>query len=277
MRHRLTFSAAETVAFQNTTGRRDPRLPVKSLHVVPAGLNPNLEFELRGERVQEIHGTWRCKAGVSLPFAQAEPYTVVEPVDHAGRPRADLLRHAWLGQLQEITGDSRQSRATETRFSAYIGRIGLVRGHTLSAEQLLTCVVRCTDAGWTHGDSGVSFGSEALAFADHWNASFPSVPWSENPWAWVLHLEEPVVHTSEQEALKVARGLLKSYRKKGTQLEKAEQAVSRLRAAQRATERQVCRVLRTHAEGRTMNVDGFVAHFDMGFLTTVPEGTKEHA
>ena len=230
-------------------------------------------------RPGSCQGDWTCKAGVSLPFAQAEPYAVVEPVDHAGRPRADLLRSTWLGELQEIKGNSRQSRATETRFSAYIGRIELVRVHTLSAEHLLTCGVRRTDAGWTHGDSGVPFESEVLAFVDHWNASFPSVPWSENPWAWVLHLEAPVVHTSEQDALKEARRVLKTYRKKELQLERAEQVVSRLRAAQRAMERQICRVLRTHAEGRTMTVDGFVAHFDMGFLTTatVPEGTKEYS
>ena len=275
MTRRLCFSAAEVVAFQNTSGRTDSRLPVKALHVVPAYIDARRTVALRGDRVQEIYADWMQKASASLPFVQDEPYTVVEPVNHAGRPRADLLRSTWLETPQEITGNTRQSRALEARFTAYIAHVEVVRVHTLRAEQLLSCGVRTTDAGWTHGDSGVPFASALLAFADHWNASFPDVPWSENPWAWVLHLNEPVVHTGEQEALKEARRVLKMYRKKELQLEKAEQAVSRLRAAQRAAERQICRVLRPHSENRTMDVDGFVVHFDLEFLTPVPERTKE--
>ena len=206
------------------------------------------------------------------------PYEVIEPVNHAGKPLADALCSTWLGKPQAITGHSRNSRASEVRITAYIGRIELARVHTLSAEQLLACGVRKTDAGWSHGDSGGTFGSEVFAFRSHWNAGSPTIPWEENPWAWVLHLEPPVMHTSEQEALRLARRLLSAYRKDAAKLEKAEQALRERRASQRSAERQICRVLRTHCDDRQLQVDDFVAHFDMEFLTrtnTVPEGTKE--
>jgi hypothetical protein len=280
VKRRLCFSAAEVVAFQNAAGRRDARLPVKSMHIVPAYFDARRSVTLRGDRVQEIYKDWLRNASASLPFLQDEPYRVVEPVDHAGRPRATALRDLWLGKPQVINGNSRDSRAAETRFTAYIAHVELARVDTLKAEQLLACGLRKTESGWSHGDSGTSFGSELLAFADHWKTSFPDVPWAENPWAWVLHLDAPVEHRGEQEALRVARRLLNTYQKEELRLEKAELALRRRRASLRSAERQVCRVLRTHCEDRQMHVDGFVAHFDQEFLTKtdpVPERTKEHA
>ncbi|WP_407542988.1 hypothetical protein Q0M94_25265 (plasmid) [Deinococcus radiomollis] len=274
----MHFSAAEVVAFQNTSGRKDERLPVKTLHIVPALFDARRNVALRGDRVQEIYKDWLLNASASLPFVTDKPYEVIEPVNHAGKPLADALRSTWLGKPQEITGHSRQCRASEVRITAYIGRIELARVHTLSAEQLLACGVRKTDAGWSHGDDSGTFGSAVFAFRSHWNASSPVIPWEENPWAWVLHLEPPVMHTTEQEALRVARRLLNAYRKEDAKLEKAEQALLERRASQRAVAKQVCRVLRTHCADRQMSVDDFVAHFDMEFLTradTVPERAKE--
>jgi hypothetical protein len=275
---RLHLSAAEVIAFQNTSGRNDIRLPVKTLHVVPAFFDARRNVAMQGNQVQEIYKDWLQNASASLPFVTDKPYEVIEPVNPAGKPLADALRSSWLGKPQEITGHSRNSRTSEIRITAYIRHITLARVHTLSAEQLLACGVRKTDAGWSHGDSGGTFGSEVFAFKSHWNAGSPTIPWEENPWAWVLHLEPPVMHTNEQEALRVARRLLSAYRKDAAKLEKAEQALRERRASQRSAERQICRVLRTHCGDRQLQIDDFVAHFDMEFLSrtdTVPEGAKD--
>ena len=268
MRHKLIFSAAEAVAFQNTAGLRDALLPGKSLPVVVAWLNPTRDFELCGDRVAEIHGRWRCKADVTVPYEPSVPYRVVEPVDlKSGVPRADDLRTAWLGNKPGSAGmKTRQSRPEETRFTAYVERISLVRVQNLTAEQVAQCGVRQTADGWSHSDSGTLFQAATLAFADHWNAQFPDMRWEENPWAWVLHLDEPVVHSSEKETLRLAERTLRKFQKNAVRLERVEQVVRQLRAEQRKEEQRVCRVLRTHCGDRQMGIGEYTAHLDMAFL-----------
>ena len=274
MRCRLVFSAAETVAFRNATGQRDARLPVKSLHAIPAPYDPWRVVAVHGGRVMQVFSKSVSDTGAKLPYEVAEPYMIAEPVTSSGRPCADALRSSWLSGTLSNVGQTRLCRASETRTTAHIARVELARVKSLTAEQLLACGVRQTADGWSHGDAGGHFGTPFLAFSAHWDVTFPVAPWAENPWAWVLHLDEPVIHTSEKESRRLAERLLREFQKNQARLEKMQCAALHLQRSQRQTEKRICRVLRAHSPGSKLAFGGYGAHFDQAFLSAIPEAHR---
>ncbi|GGR17222.1 hypothetical protein [Deinococcus ruber] len=268
MRTRLPLTAAEIIALENTLPEVfHPDLPVKTLHLMPAGIPAEDTVSLRGTQIVRHLGSLMHKHHVPFPFSLPQVLRIVEPVDaKTNAPIAPTLRNAWLsGQPVPLTPRTRQNRPEHTRFTVYIVEVGLKRLNSLTDTDIRACGVRQVGEQFSFRSSEPFFPTAQLALADHWDSTQPHAPAFENPWVWVLRLEvQP--HLSEAATLRETERLLQEWDEIELASEDAYQVYQQLRTQRNTLGLRIIRMLQTRSNLPIMTVGAHRVHLDTGHI-----------
>lgn len=267
MRTQLRFTAHDSMAQQNALPEYfHPDLPCKSMHLVLADIPPRQQVTLRGERLFNLYGTLVSPSHHTVPFKVPQLLRMTEPVDQrSGVPVAELLRRALLsGQPFLPTTRVRRTAREHTRFSVPIRDVELRRVQSLSAAEIRACGLHGPDDSCTFHDTDTVFATPQLALADHWHHLCPALPWTENPYVWLLELDPPVEHREEAAQLREVERLLAELEPERRRLGalEAECRTQRQRTAQ--LEAQITRLLQVSTENDTCTVAGYALHLPSG-------------